>query len=886
MAVATMSANPAETRTFLLTDIEGSTNLLRALGERYESALVRHREILRGTAESHDGEVIDSYADGFFAAFGRAADAVTAAVEGLRMLADEPWADGVQLTVRIGIHSGSAVRSGDAWVGLDVHKVARIMAAAHGGQILVSEAAAALLADDLPAEFELLDLGSRRLKDLSRPETLFQVEAPGLATGFDAPRTVDQRANNLPFQSTPFVGREDDLAEAAGLLRSSRLLTLTGAGGAGKTRLALQLAAESIDQFRDGVFLVQLAAVTDPDYLPAAIANELEIRADGSAEMLQLLQWRLETRNLLLVLDNFEQIVDAATTVTSLLQRCRELTIVVTSREPLRVTGEQEYRVRPLGVPDLGDLGPAEALSRCEAVELFVQRSHAVSPDFRLTERNAPAVAQLCVKLDGLPLSIELAAARMKVFTPATLLARLDKRIRVLSGGARDVPERQQTLRKTLDWSYNLLDDDEKTLFTRLGVFVGRFSIDAAELVCGSDMLPELDLAIVDGIESLVNKSLLRAAEGELDGQLQLWMLETIREYATELLAASAEESQVRTAHASFFADLAEQFMAAQSDPENTREEDVRWIRMIAAAHENINAALEWTTGPGVVSDAFRLVGNMTVFYGDQGLWREGAAWLDRLAGRETGVDPRHLMNVHHAAAHAAWHAGDWRTARNEGLAAARFAREAGKPDVEVMAKFDALLPFEPDEGTFEERDREVEELIESARKVTGSSRPALGLGTRGSLRLAYGRFDEAAAVFREMLELRGSAANHGILILLGHCELRLGRTAEAERMFRRVLEEERDGSTSPGTIAVALLEMAALSRDPVRAVRLLGASDAIRVRTGRVQEPLEQREYDRVADQLSSAFPADEYERIRNEGSQMKLEAAVEYALSGDPGA
>jgi len=875
-----MGTCAAETRTFLLTDIEGSTNLLAALGERYEGALIRHRDLLREVTEANAGEVVDSYGDGFFAAFGRAADAVAAAVDGQRRIAKESWPGGVQLKVRMGLHSGSAARSGHAYVGLDVHKAARIMAAAHGGQILLSSNTAALVEDDLPGEVGLLNLGPRRLKDLARPANLFQVEAAGLRVVFDAPRTLDVRANNLPYQSTPFVGREAEITEASSLLRASRLLTLTGAGGTGKTRLALQLAAESIDHFHDGVFLVSLAAVTDPDHLPAAIASALEVRTHGSEAVLNLLQRRLETSSLLLVLDNFEQIVNAATTVTGLLACCRELKIVVTSREPLHVTGEQEYPVRPLGIPDLDDLGPPEALSRCEAVELFVQRSRAVCPEFTLSERNARTVAEICVRLDGLPLSIELAAARMKFFTPGTLLERLGKRIGTLSGGPRDLPERQRTLRNTLDWSYNLLSEPEKRLFVRLGVFVGRFSLESAEHVCASANLPPLDGTVAEGIESLLNKSLVHAGDGEPDDEPWFWLLETIREYATELLRGSPEEAQVRTAHASFFAELTELFNQAQANPEAGREEDARGIRMVGAVHENINAALEWTTGPGDVRDAYRMVANLFVFYFDQGLWNECAAWVRRLAGREAGIEPKYLMQVHRGTATAAEIGGDWRKAKEEYLTTAELAREAGDQDTEVVARLNSILSIGPDDTWPEESKSILDREIESAKNTGSNFRRLFTLMVRGYFHRAHGRFDEAAADYREVLALDMPTERHGALISMGLCEVRLDRMREAEPRFRRVLDEEREGSASPLTISRALIGMAAVSTDPVRAVRLLAASQAVRARIGLAGVPVTQAEYDFIAKRVKSGLDAEEYERAWVEGEQMKMEAAVEYAL------
>src|SRR5258708_3058106 len=450
---------PTGTVTLLFTDIERSTHLLQQLGNRYASVLSECRRLLRAALQQWNGHEVDTQGDAFFVAFARATDAVLAAVDGQRALATHPWPEGVVVRVRMGLHTGEPQLSSEDYVGLDVHGAARIMSAAHGGQVLLSQATCNLVEQDLPDDVSLRDLGEHRLKDLGRPKRLFQLVISGLPADFPPLRTLDTYSNNLPVQLTPFIGREQEVTAVYDLLRREdmRLLTLTGPGGTGKTRLGLQVAAELSDLFADGVFFVNLAPISDPALVVPTITQTLELKETGDQPVLDLLNTSLRKQQLLLVLDNFEQVVSAAVQVVDLLVACPLLKVMVTSRRGLHVLAEHEFVVPPFPLPDLKHLPDLPALSHYAAVALFISQAQAVKPDFQMTTTNAHAIAEICARLDGLPLAIELAAARVKLLPAQTLLARLSQRLAILTSTAQDVPLRQQTLRNTIQWSYGLL---------------------------------------------------------------------------------------------------------------------------------------------------------------------------------------------------------------------------------------------------------------------------------------------------------------------------------------------------------------------------------------------------------------------------------------------
>ena len=551
--------NMSHTFTFLFTDVEGSTRLWERFPQAMKSALERHDSILQAAVTAAGGQVVKTTGDGLMAVFGSAADAVRACLAAQRGLVEEPWKETGALRVRMGLYSGEAQPRGDDYFGPAVIRSERIMAVGHGGQVLLSGASAALVADQLPEGAALVDLGAHRLKDLGRPEQLFQLDYPTLPHDFPPLATPDRRPNNLPTQASTFIGRDIELREIGERIEreSVRLLTLTGPGGTGKTRLSLRVAADEIDRFDHGVFFIDLSAVSDTEGVLTSIARTIGLTETGDQSLLAELERQLHDQRVLLVLDNFEQVMSAAPTAVELLSGCPRLKLLVTSREALHVRGEQLYAVPPLSLPQPGRERPTAAeLAGYEAVQLFVERAQAVRPDFRLTNENSAAIADICLRVDGLPLAIELATARINLFSPEELRERLGSRLAMLRGGSRDLPSRQRTLRATIEWSYQLLEPGERRLFELLSVFSGA-GIEAVEAVAEElDWLTETDVDTLDGLASLLDKSLIRKVDA--DAASRVMMLETIREYAAERLDEVPEfAAAARQAHAAYFADFA-----------------------------------------------------------------------------------------------------------------------------------------------------------------------------------------------------------------------------------------------------------------------------------------------------------------------------------------
>lgn len=602
-----MGARPTGTVTFLFSDVEGSTRLLDALGEeRYQLALADHRRLIREAVDRHDGYVVDAQGDAFFVAFTTARDAAEAAREAQLALSHHPWPEGADLRVRMGLHTCEVSVTGDGYVGVGVHRGARIGAVGKGGQVVVSQTTHDILREHAP-DVGLRDLGSHRLKDFSDPQHLFQLIDERLPAEFPPLRTVSDHVVNLPSQPTALIGRADEVAAVADLLLrdDTRMVTLTGPPGTGKTRLALQVAVEMADTFRDGVFFVGLAPVVDATLVVPSVAQALGINEASG----QSLSGYLHDKQLLLVLDNLEQVVDSAPYVAELLSESPGVSLLTTSREALRIAAERVYPVAPLDLPDLDRLPDLPELSQLESVALFVARAQAVAPSFELTADNAGSVAAICVRLDGLPLAIELAAARMSLLTPADALSRLDQRLALLTAGSRDGPSRQQTLRDTLAWSFQLLSAEEQSTFSRLGVFAGGFGLDAAEVVCG---------ATLDAVGSLVDKNLIRRDADRLS------MLETMREYAVEQLAASDAIDDMRSRHADHFVDLAERAYAGRISA------DEQWGNALERDHDNLRAALSWlgTTDP---SRALQLASALGWFWQAHSHLTEGQERLEAL---------------------------------------------------------------------------------------------------------------------------------------------------------------------------------------------------------------------------------------------------------------
>jgi predicted ATPase/serine/threonine protein kinase/DNA-binding CsgD family transcriptional regulator len=661
---------PTRTVTLLFPDIEGLTRWLQESGQGYPGILVECRLLLRAIFQQWHGYEVDTQGDSFFVAFARATDAISAAVDVQRALATHAWPKDVTLRVRMGLHTGEPSVASEGYIGSDVNLAARIMSAGYGGQVILSQTTGDLIEHNLPTGVSLRDLGEHRLKDLRRPKRLFQLVIEGLTADFPPLKTLDARPNNLPIQFTSLIGREKEVAAVQNLLSREdiRLLTLTGPGGTGKTRLGLQVAAELNDSFADGVFFVNLASISDPDLVMPTIAETLELKETGDQPLLDLLKAYLREKHLLLLLDNFEQVVGAAMLVADLLTACPKLKVLVTSRVILRMRAEKEFAVPPLALPDLKRLPDLVALSQYEALALFVLRARAVKPEFQMTDANAPFIAGICARLDGLPLAIELAAARIKLLPPHTLLARLGQRLQVLTSGGRDVPARQQTLRNTMEWSYNLLDAQEQQLFRRLSVFAGGCTLEAIESVCMT--LDSNADQVLDAVASLVDKNLLQQREKE-EGDPRLVMLETIHEYGLECLAASGETVAIWQAHAEYYLILAE-----KAELEFRHARPGVWLELLGQEHENLRAALSWFVKLKEAEKALRLGAALAWFWVACGYLSEGRQWVEKALTESEGVAAYIRGKGLNAAGILACSQGDYRRAATLGEESLTLFRE------------------------------------------------------------------------------------------------------------------------------------------------------------------------------------------------------------------
>ena len=614
-----MPALPSGTVTFLFTDVEGSTRLLERHPETYRGAVARHHTILCEAVEQSHGSVFETVGDAVYAAFASPRDAVAAALRAQHDLHGASWGEVGPLRVRMGLHTGEVERQGDHYFGAALYRCARLTNAAHGGQVLLSLATAELVREALPAAADLRDLGDHRLKDLQRPERVFQLVAPGLAVDFPALRTLESFPNNLPVQPTLLIGREREVVTARGLLQhpETRLVTLTGPGGVGKTRLGLQIAADVLREFPDGTFFVDLAPVIPADLVIPSVAKTLSVQEAANRPILDSLKEYLRDRQLLLVLDNFEHVLASAAQVADLLSTCPRLKVLVTSREALHLRGERQFPVPPLSLPDRSRGESVDQLTRYEAIRLFIERAQAAKPEFAISDRNVYAIAEVCHRLDGLPLAIELAAARVNVFPPQALLARLEHRLATLTSGPRDLPVRQQTLRQAIAWSYDLLTPGEQMLYRRLAMFVGGCTLAAAEAVVTGGGL-DLGLDLVNGMASLVDKSLLRQEEEA--GDLRFRMLETIREHALERLTTAGEADQFQRAHGEYYLALAE-----HAEPGPLRgSRQAAWLNRLKEDHDNLRAALSWFVRHGPADHCLRLAAALSRFWRIRGHFAEG----------------------------------------------------------------------------------------------------------------------------------------------------------------------------------------------------------------------------------------------------------------------
>jgi predicted ATPase/class 3 adenylate cyclase len=679
-----------ETFTFLFTDIEGSTALVRRLGEGlYAQLLADHHSLIRSGLAVHDGSEVDTQGDAFFAVFSSARACVAAVMEMQRALEAHAWPAGEHVRVRMGVHTGEASKTATGFVGLDVHRAARVAAVGYGGQVLLSETAAALVRDALPAGASLKDLGVHRLKDMGRPERIFQLQAAGLQARFPPLRSLGNPAlpNNLPAQLATFIGRARELTEVRDLVKSCRLVTLTGAGGCGKTRLSLQLAAGLLDGSGDGVWLVELAAVSDESAVPGAISEALGIACQPGRPILDTLLDALAPQNMLIVLDNCEHLIGAcAKTADAIVRRCPRVHLVATSREPLGIGGEAVYRVPPLSLPAPGDDGSSAAASS-DAVALFVDRARAQDTGLSFDEAAAPLVVSICRRLDGLPLAIELAAARLRSLSLTDLADRLDQRFRLLTGGSRTALARQQTLWATVDWSYSLLHGAEQLLLRRLSVFAETFDLDATEVVCGFGDIEPFDVTSLLG--SLVDKSLIVAEPA--GSALRYRLLETIRQFAAERLAEAGDDeaAAVAAAHFAHYLAVAETAAAHLTGPDQGQ-----WLARLDADLANLRRAADYAASrPDGTGQVLRLGVALRRYWrarnrGDEVL----ALLMPALERSEAPADPELFAAALLTVAHSA-RLVDIAMAHQLGERAVRLARQldAGRLLIESLADLSYL---------------------------------------------------------------------------------------------------------------------------------------------------------------------------------------------------
>jgi predicted ATPase/class 3 adenylate cyclase len=618
---------PTGTVTFLFTDIQGSTSLWQQYPDVMPAVIARHDALLAEIVETHAGTVFRTVGDAVNAAFAKPEEAVSAAVAAQQALAAEPWPGGITIRVRMGIHTGAVDLVNGQYTGHTLNRVARITAAGHGGQILVSATAAGLARDALRSGPAFRDLGEHRLKDLVLPERIYAVEAVGVTSEFPPLQTLEVPRTNLPSLPVSLVGRNQEVEAAAALLTRDEvsLVTFTGTGGMGKTSLAIAVGHNLVDRFPDGVWFVSLASITDPALVASAITAVLGLHEEGNRTAAQMLQDFLRSRRTLLILDNFEQLIGAAVLIAELLEAAPATTALVTSRIALRLRAEREFPVSPLAVPDPEGVRNLDRLARYAAVQVFVARAQQVKPGFALTDENAEVIAEICSRLDGLPLAIELAAARVRILSPEALLTRLERRLPLLTGGGRDLPVRQQTMEAAIAWSYDLLTHEEQRLYRHLCVFVGGFTLEQAEGVCAVDGNTG---NILDCITSLVDKSLLQQEDAA--GEPRFSMLQTIREYGLERLAECAEAEDLRRRHACYFAGLAEslqhQGMAMGPGP---------IIRSLERERDNFRAALDWCAGQtGDTRIGLQLMGAMMFLWAFGGHSAEGRRRAETLLTR------------------------------------------------------------------------------------------------------------------------------------------------------------------------------------------------------------------------------------------------------------
>ncbi len=918
---------PTGTVTFLFTDIESSTKLAQEHPEDMPSLLTRHNEILRQSIEGNNGFVFQIVGDSFSASFHNAGEALQAALEAQRKLQMEAWTP-APIRVRMGIHSGQAdvQPNGDYRGYLTLSHVQRLMSAAHGGQVLLSFAAQELVRDAMPEGASLLDMGERRLKDLPRPEHIYQLIVADLPNEFPPIKTLDVFHHNLPAQMTSFIGREKEREEIKQALSAHRLVTLTGSGGAGKSRLSLQIGMDCLDQFADGVWLVELATITDPALIPQALLSTFRLREDRHRSVLDVLIDYLRGRTLLLILDNCEHLIEACAEISEmLLQACPKLRILASSREALGLTGEVAYRVPSLTAPNPEDLPPLDQLQKADSIRLFVERAATAKPGFTLTDINAFSLAQICYRLDGIPLAIELAASRVKVLSPDQIAARLDDRFRLLTGGSRTALPRQQTLRAMIDWSYSLLSEQEKNLFRRLAVFVGGWTLEAAEVVCGED---DAGVDVLDLLTRLVDKSLIVIEE--TSEEIRYHRLETIRQYSREKFFETSEVEDIRDRHLAYFVRFAE-----LADEKLKSGEQLAWQNRMSAEADNLRAALEWGVNRNP-DNALRIVGAANLFWTAGGYSAEGFRWTQKVLGQvEKTSLPEGVTEDQRLVARAKalcgltrlyLSLGDNANAKRvaeesvslyrqsqdrRGLAFALVVLAYPLEFLGERAEAEAALQESYSIGRAEEdvyvicralnrlghvivdlyhdlelAERYVEESLRLAKEAGLRSQEAQAFEILGFIMTHRKNHNEARKYLKESARAYEEIGASFNVILeksnLAHLERQLGNYAEAMGYYRETIVAFRDmGQTGAVAHQLECFGFIALAQNEhERAVQLFAAANTLRDKSGTRMTPDEQAYFDEQLNGLRAKMDLTNFESAWSKGHSMRMEQAIELAV------
>jgi predicted ATPase/class 3 adenylate cyclase len=911
------SSAPTGTVSFLFTDIEGSTVRWETHGDAMRAAVARHDALLRAAIAENRGHVFKTMGDAFCAAFHTPLDAVHAAASAQRRLAAEDWNDIDGMPVRMAVHLGAVeARDGD-FFGQPLNKLARLLAVAHGGQVVLTGAAAEVVADALPSDVRLSDLGRHRLKDLELAEHVLQLIADGVPATFPPLRSLDAHANNLPVQLTSFIGREREMAELAAPLAASRLLTLVGAGGVGKTRLALQLAADALDRYADGVWLIELSPLLRAEDVAAETATVLSLRVNAKEPVTTSILRELREKQTLLIYDSCEHLIaPTATLVASLLSSCPGVTILASSRQPLQIAGERVHQIGVLDVPAAAVTTAAQALTS-SAVRLFVERARDASARFALTDANAQAIGDICRRLDGIALAIELAASKVAVLSPRQLADRLNERFRLLAGGSRTALPRQQTLRALIDWSYDLLDDRERLVFRRLAAFAGSFSLEAVSAVCADDELDEWE--VFELLAALVAKSLVVVEQAGEDQRYRL--LDSMREYARARAEQAGDTAAVTARHGRFYA----AFLTGAGDA----TDEPAWQRSVELEIDNIRSALSAAfAAGGERATGFRILASLGKSAVLVMTPQEVVAWFEAaVAVLDDDTAPALAAALLNNCAYAEWFVGisiQRRTATIERAIAAAKRSGVGEHVVEAYTRFGSCLS---DAGRLDEADAAFREASEHAAGLTDKTRASLEMSwgindlQREDLEAARRRFAHVAALERADSERRGAA-----LLNLGEVEFARGdldaaldaaRRAkklyaalnapglgllacnlaayalaadsldEAANALREALDHLR--RSGAGWLTAALEHhalLAALRDDDERAALLLGYTQERYREAGKGRQLTEQRGYDRAVHLLRERLAPDALAGYFGAGALLTEGEAIDLAIAARQGA